>query len=104
MRSHIALPPDQLAAVRQILRTHLPGREVRAFGSRVTGRTKPASDLDLCIMEGTPLAAAEVDRLRTAFAESDIPIKVDIVEWAALSDRFRSMIEQRGSAVVQDTH
>ncbi len=42
--------PEHLEMVQAILRTHLPEREVWAFGSRVNGKAKPASDLDLCVM------------------------------------------------------
>lgn len=36
--------------VQTILASHVAGHEVRAIGSRVKGRSKPWSDLDLVIM------------------------------------------------------
>lgn len=67
---------------------------MRAFGSRAVGKAKPTSDLDLCIMGKTPLAPGVVERLRRAFSDSSIPYKIDVVEWAGLSDAFRAIIEQ----------
>ena len=44
------LDPRDLAAVRAILRRHVPEFAVRAFGSRVRGTARRTSDLDLAIM------------------------------------------------------
>jgi predicted nucleotidyltransferase len=46
---------DHLMMVQTILRRNVPEREVWAFGSRVTGKAKPTSDLDLCIIGTSPL-------------------------------------------------
>jgi len=51
------LSADHLETVRRILACHVPGREVRAFGSRVTGRAWRYSDLDLLIMGSEPIPA-----------------------------------------------
>lgn len=99
MPSNIHLRPDQLQLVRAILRTHVPGREVRAFGSRVRGAPKPASDLDLCIMGDRHVPAVLMERLRTAFSESRLPMKVDLVQWAGLKNGFRGMIETAGTVI-----
>ena len=99
MRSPIDLSPKYLHLVRAILKHYAPGREVRAFGSRAVGKAKPTSDLDLCIMGETPLAPGIVERLRRAFSDSSIPCKIDVVEWAGLSDAFRAIIEQASHPV-----
>ena len=53
------LTPQERAGVLDILRRHLPGRTVWAFGSRVHGRRlKPFSDLDLAVIGETPLSLA----------------------------------------------
>lgn len=88
------LSTDQLAEVRSILAHHVPGRVVRAFGSRVTGASKPFSDLDLVVMGDTPVELRNLAALKDAFAESNLPFRVDIVDWAATSVEFRTIIEQ----------
>lgn len=40
----IDLPPHHLTTVQRILAEHLPDCEVRAFGSRVTGKARKHSD------------------------------------------------------------
>jgi predicted nucleotidyltransferase len=93
----IDLPPAQLATVKSILAKHAPGLKVVAFGSRVRGTPKPYSDLDLCIMSDVPLSLEALSSLRAAFSESDLPIRVDIVDWSTTEDAFRRIIE--GQAV-----
>lgn len=83
--------PAHLAIVRDILARHLPEHRVSAFGSRVTGRARPYSDLDL-LVEGEPLGFERLGALRDAFSESDLPYKVDCVEAASLGPDFRAGI------------
>ena len=92
MPSAIDLPTEHLAIVRAILRIHVPGRPVWVFGSRVRGRPKPSSDLDLCVFGDSPLSPATRAELESAFAESDLPIKVDVVEWALATTAFRDRL------------
>ncbi len=85
--------PEHLTVVRDMLSIHLPGREVWAFGSRVTGKAKKFSDLDLVVIGETPLSLSVLADVKEAFAESDLPYKVDIVDWATTSEAFRRIIE-----------
>lgn len=90
----IDVRPDLLAAVQRILQTHVPQYEVWAFGSRVNGAAKPYSDLDLAIITQQPLPLDVLGALQDAFAESDLPWRVDVVDWACTSESFRRIIEQ----------
>lgn len=84
--------------VRRILRAHLPsGTRVSAFGSRATGRgLKPHSDLDLLIDSPADLPLLTIAELREAFAESDLPFAVDLLERRDASAEFLSRIEDEG--------
>ena len=90
----IDVRPQDLEKVLAILDRHLPGRAVRAFGSRVAGKAKAFSDLDLAVMGEKPLSAAVMADVREEFRESDLPFKVDVVDWAATRDDFRRIIER----------
>ena len=89
------LAPREWAIVGTILRQHVPERDVWAFGSRVTGRAWAFSDLDLAIGGDAALGADRLGALREAFVESDLPWKVDLVDWAAASERFRQRVGDR---------
>lgn len=96
------LTPEQLAEVRRTLRIHVPARAVRAFGSRVQGTAKPFSDLDLAVMGDTPLDFRQLAALKDAFADSNLPFRVDVVDWAATSEVFRGIIEGAFEVVVEE--
>ena len=82
-----------LEVVRVILQKCVPDHEVWAFGSRVKGTAKPFSDLDLAIVGDSALPSDVAADLADAFDESDLPFKVDVVDWATTSDSFRKIIE-----------
>lgn len=97
--SQLDISSEHLAIVQQILRQLVPSCEVWAFGSRVKGTAKPFSDLDLVIMSQQPLSLALMASLHEAFSESDLPWKVDIVDWSTTSPEFRAVIEQQNVKV-----
>jgi type I restriction enzyme S subunit len=97
----IALAPEHVRAVRRILKAWAPSREVWVFGSRARDSAKPHSDLDLAIQGDEPLAADARAGLVDAFEESDLPFRVDVVEWATLSEDFRAVVA-RDHAVLQE--
>jgi len=96
----IDIRPDHWEIVRAILHTHVPQYEVWAFGSRATWQAKPYSDLDLAILTDEPLPLALSAALADAFSESDLPWRVDVLDWATTSPSFRAIV-QRDKVVVQ---
>lgn len=96
----IDIRPDHWEIVRKILQKHVPQYEVWAFGSRAKWTAKEYSDLDLAIIAETPLPLDLSASLSDEFSESDLPWKVDIVDWATTSESFRRIIE-RDRVVVQ---
>ncbi len=94
------LRTDHLKIAQDILQKFVPERAVWAFGSRAKWTAKEYSDLDLCIVGKTPLSFRTLGLLQEAFEDSDLPYKVDVVDWATTSDSFRKIIE-RDRVVVQ---
>ena len=90
----IDLRSDHLQIVRDILEKQVPEREVWAFGSRAKGGAKPYSDLDLAVIGEQPLSLALLAALTDDFAESDLPFRVDVVDWATTRDNFRRIMER----------
>ncbi len=90
----IDIGPADLETVRRILYEHTSGLEVRAFGSRVSWTARETSDLDLTLMTAEPLNIARMAELKATFTESDLPFRVDIVDWASTSESFRKVIER----------
>jgi predicted nucleotidyltransferase len=92
----VALTPAERTLVTDILSRCVPGRQVAVFGSRATGhQLKPFSDLDLVILGDAPLPCDQLGDLREAFSASDLPFRVDIVEWACLTQEFCALIQSQ---------
>lgn len=96
------LQPKHLALLRQVLQQHLPQAEVWAYGSRVNGDGHEASDLDLVVRQPADLTqeSNQIEDLRDALVESNLPIRVDVVDWARIPATFHREIE-RAHVVVQ---
>ena len=70
--------------------------EVWAYGSRITGGAHDGSDLDL-VLRTPALDALPIDdffALREKIRESNIPLLVDLHDWARLPERFHQNILQ----------
>ena len=94
MTNPIDLNPNHLATVQRILAEHVPACEVRAYGSRATWTAKDYSDLDLAVVGDGPLDRITIGCLKEAFEESDLPMRVDVLDWHAIPESFREVIEQ----------
>ncbi|MDR0715532.1 MAG: nucleotidyltransferase domain-containing protein [Puniceicoccales bacterium] len=65
-----------------------------AFGSRVNGKAKKFSDLDLCLKLHEESDENLLNDLRCAFSDSDLPFYVDLVNYNTCSDSFKSIIDR----------
>ena len=89
----IDLRADQHKEIARLLQRYLPNTEVWAYGSRVKGVARPASDLDLVNFASAGQNEA-VSRLREAFDESCQPFRVDLFVWDKVSGEFQRNIEE----------
>jgi len=89
----VDLAAGHRSLVLSILAAHLPqGSMAWVFGSRASGRARPLSDLDLAIDAGRRLTLDEIAELAEAFTESDLPYRVDVIDWHGIDERFRQTI------------
>lgn len=96
MNDRLELPERYRRQVEEILRDRIPDAEVWAYGSRVDGTSYEASDLDLVVRAPglRPISAMDMEALREAFRESNIPIIVEARDWARLPTSFHREIER----------
>jgi type I restriction enzyme S subunit len=97
----IDLNPNYMKTVGRILAEHVPECEVWAFGSRVTWTAKDYSDLDVAIVGKERIPGETLAAVREAFEESDLPFRVDVLDWRAITPEFRKVIEA-GYEVIQE--
>ena len=97
----IDLDPKYLETVQHILTEHAPECEVRAYGSRLTWTAKDYSDLDLAVVGRKPFSLRRMRQLKEAFEESGLPIRVDVLDWHAISDAFKNVIAEEYEVIHQ---
>lgn len=88
------ISPSQLKIVQAILQRHVPDCEVRIFGSRAKRNAKPYSDLDLAIVGKAKLSRKILHALKEDFEESDLPFRVDVLDWHTISKEFQAVINE----------
>jgi predicted nucleotidyltransferase len=84
-----------LETIKRILAEYVGGCEVRAFGSRVAGTAKDHSDLDVVVVAPGKIKRRTKMLLKEAFEESDLPFRVDVIDYNAVSDEFRAIIDAK---------
>lgn len=97
MTHTLDISPHHLQCVKDILRHYIPDNtEIWVFGSRITDKAKPFSDLDIAIAcaDHRPLTQTELLDLEEAFNESPLPWKVDIVDMHQITKTFYDIINQ----------
>ncbi len=94
MAIKLDLSNEQLDEVKCILKTFIPERPVCVFGSRVNGKARLYSDLDIAVYGDYPLSLDKLATLREAFDESNLPFKVDIVDYLTASKAFQEIIDE----------
>ncbi len=62
-----------------------------AFGSRVKGKQKKYSDLDLCYKDQIPDSV--ITKIYEDFEESNLPFKVELLNWHRCDLDFQKSIE-----------
>lgn len=98
----ISLDSNHLETVKRILDLHFNGLEVLAYGSRVTGvNLTPEADLDIVVVSEKPISLEDMISVEKAFAESDLPFRVDIVDWAKLPESLQKVIKKE-NVVIQE--
>lgn len=91
----LCLETEQIETVRRILQLHFEGLEVWAYGSMITGaEVAPSSDLELVVISEKPLSFEDMTAVEKAFVDSNLPFRVDIVDWAKLPESMQKQIKK----------
>lgn len=86
-----------LDQVKAILEKNAPDLEAWAYGSRVNGNNHDASDVDLVIRNPQDLQKPidHFAQLKQAFIDSDLPVIVDLMDWACLPESYHEEIRKQ---------
>ena len=103
MKKKLDIQPRHLETVKAILQEFAPDLEARAFGSRARGTAAAYSDLDLALVAEQKIERQKLYRLEDAFSQSDLPFRVDVLDWRRLSSAFQRLIAEH-CIVIQQGH
>ena len=95
MNKRIRLESKYDVMLRSILRQRLADTNIKVymFGSRISGKVKPASDIDLALDGGKKLNNLKIiSLLKNDFEESDIKYSVDIIDLRDTDKNFKKHI------------
>ena len=91
MNDAIDVKPRDKEILFSLLTQYLPNTAIRAYGSRVTGHSRPWSDLDLVLFSNAEQKSC-ISLLKEALEESNLSFRVDLLEWNSLPDNFKTNI------------
>ena len=90
------LESTYLTEIKRILQQHIPSLEVWAYGSRIKGTSHQASDHDLVLRNPSHLEVPtkNLAQVKQAFQDSNLPIFVDLMDWAYLPVSYQKEIQK----------
>ncbi len=89
-----------------LLREHLPGVEVWAYGSLVNGTGHEGSDLDIALRGPglDPIPPGKLSKLTDALRDSTLPFLVEAHDWARLPPSFQEEIERNYAVLMSERY
>ena len=93
---------EEMDIIINIIKNHTIKCEVLIFGSRLKGNNHPFSDLDLAFICKKGLEFKKKISLQIAFDDSDLPYRVDIVDYNNASKEFKEIIDRDNKKIWGD--
>lgn len=94
-RKKIGLTDDEKETVLSIIKRHIPAdTEVFFFGSRVDNTANPASDLDVLLKNEDPIALSTMSQIKEELEQSDLPFKVDLIDYHQFTKKMLKNISR----------
>ena len=97
----IDIDPRDMETLLSLLERHLPQTAAWAYGSRVARHATPQSDLDIVVFSDAG-QKRQVSLLKEALEESNLPFRVDLLEWDSMPDNFKARILASPAAVLAE--
>lgn len=95
----IDLDQTSLGIIKNILVNHVSTAEIIVFGSRVTGKAKVYSDIDIVVKSSYKIERSKLNRLKESFVDSKLKIRVDVLDWYRLTKNFQDIIARDGETL-----
>ena len=95
LAEQITVSVRHLSYLLEQLKLYMPAATVWAFGSRVKGSNRTSSDLDLAVLCDKETAKKQLPKLNEVFIESNIPFKVQLLDFNRLPVNMQENIKKR---------
>ena len=79
--------------IKSLVRSEIKNTEIFIFGSRVQGKAKEFSDVDIALKSTEEIPLEKILLLKAKFSDSTFPYKVDIVDLSNLDKNFLNIIQ-----------
>ena len=79
-----------------IISALIPNAKIYLFGSRARGTHSKWSDIDLALDTGKPLTNTNIDEVKSVLAATNIPYKVDVLDFQSVSTEMQTSIRRDG--------
>lgn len=88
---NLQLETEHLMTVKKIVKQHVDDKvwQPIIFGSRACGRARKYSDIDIGFLGPRPVSQQVIYRVIDDFEESDLPYKVDVVDFYNVDENFK---------------
>ncbi|MDR3292000.1 MAG: nucleotidyltransferase domain-containing protein [Methanobrevibacter sp.] len=90
---------EEMEIVLNIIKKHTKKCEVLVFGSRLKEDNRKFSDLDLAFICKGGLGLKKRIKLDIEFEESDLPYKVDVIDYNTTSKEFQKIIDNNNEKI-----
>jgi predicted nucleotidyltransferase len=95
LAEQITVSVRHLSYLLEQLKLYIPDATVWAFGSRVKGSNRTSSDLDLAVLCDKETAKKQLPKLNEVFIESNIPFKVQLLDFNRLPVNMQENIKEK---------
>lgn len=91
------LTEEDLKIIRESVYKHLPKEKYKAFifGSRADGTAGKWSDIDIGVIGDKGVPAGLLVEIEEELENSDIPYRVDVVDFSDVSEKFRRIARKK---------
>lgn len=88
-----SLEKKYLDYILKTLNENIQNAKFFVFGSRAKGNCTKYSDIDIAIQGDSDIPIDILDKIRSIFNNSTLPIEVDIIDLNSIEDNFKNIIK-----------
>lgn len=95
------LKNNEIEQILKVIKVHKQVEEAILFGSRATGKSKPNSDVDICL-KGKEITSSIQNSISSDLDELPLPYFFDVINYTTLNnERLKKHITEQGINLLQ---